>query len=277
MEQTWNDFCGELKDHAKYKKIENFINWEPVYKSMFVGNAPYVIHELNYLKGQSGNWNFYKNILKEDSYGCPQPFPKMPLSSGNIIHHTCHIVKYMNQYNIDLNDFDAIVEFGGGYGSFARVAHRIGFKGSYLIYDLKPFSSLQQLFLEVSGFKTTDRVENVEGGGAIICETDIERTLSWIEKKDAENNRILFVATWSLSETSLEVRKPFIDRFNKFSGVLLAYQSQFQNVNNSHFFANVKEKLQNGSASWVIAEDDIPGMKKEIGRYLFGYKGNIIS
>jgi len=48
-------------------------------------------------------------------------------------------------------------------------------------------------------------------------------------------------------------------------------------VNNSHFFANVKEKLQNGSASWVIAEDDIPGMKKEIGRYLFGYKGNIIS
>ena len=46
---------------------------------------------------------------------------------------------------------DVIVEFGGGYGSMCRLVRKLGFKGRYVIFDLRPILALQKYYLGLHG------------------------------------------------------------------------------------------------------------------------------
>jgi len=50
-----------------------------------------------------------------------------------------------------ISDFNFVFEFGGGYGSFARIAHSLGFRGQWIIHDLPELSALQRMYLGQRG------------------------------------------------------------------------------------------------------------------------------
>jgi len=76
-------------------------------------------------------------------------------TTANTIHHLYHIFRFeMNQFQI--GNSKIFLEYGGGYGNFARLINSISSYLVYIIYDLPVFSHLQQYYLSSIGFNTYD-------------------------------------------------------------------------------------------------------------------------
>ena len=102
------------------------------------------------------------------------------------------------------------------------------------------------------------------GSSGVCCVSDIKQLKKVIETLSSCPNK-MFCATWSLSETPLSLRaqiEPLITEFNRF---LIAYQHQFNEVNNVDYFHKWQ---QIDTVKWCDVEiNHIPG-----NRYLFGYE-----
>src|SRR4051812_18782956 len=124
-----------------------FLTWKPIRETMFAPNLPYIETELSALT-QSPRWaGTWEQALVEDPVGCPPPFPGLRSSSSNLIHHAYHVHRLLESTGRSLEDLDRIVEFGGGYGSFARLATRLGFGGVYHVHDFPELAALQRYYV----------------------------------------------------------------------------------------------------------------------------------
>lgn len=140
---------------------------------------------------------------------------------------------------VRVNSMCFIFEFGGGYGSMCRLFHNLGFNGKYVIFDLPGFSALQQFFLRSVGIKvhSVDSFKTAEGG--VVCISDLEilgEILSYVEASNS-----MFIATWSISETPINLRDSILPLISQFKAFLIAYQNQFGEVNNLDFFRSWRE------------------------------------
>jgi len=77
----------------------------------------------------------------------------------------------------------------------------------------------------------------------------------------------LFIATWSISETPLAVRKKIMESISHFNYFLIAYADKFGEVNNSKFFDEWRHSLGK-RICWV----DWPIKHMPGNRYLVGAK-----
>ena len=74
----------------------------------------------------------------------------------------------------------------------------------------------------------------------------------------------MFLTTWALSETPLEVRESFEGILPLFDSFLFAYQDEFDGIDNIEYFKKIKRKHR----KWVDIEiEHLPG-----NRYLLGSK-----
>lgn len=223
---SWENNISKLSDYMHTKDLHDFLKWDVVKYTMFVGNSPYVAKELFFLIRH--NWKKWKSAIREVSFGKPTPFILYPYSSGNLIHHAYHLAKYEDITHQEATDFDYIFEFGGGYGSMARLFQNLGFEGKYIIYDIPEFSLLQTLYLENIGFKVSNNIEQ----RGISCISDINNIPVF-------NGKVLFIGTWSLSEAPVDLREEILHKVNA-NSYLLAYQSGFDGVNNEEYFNKIK-------------------------------------
>lgn len=169
----------------------------------------------------SENWNFIKNGIKENIYGQPKPYKYYPLSGGNLIHHAYSLMQLIEV--VGLNRFleiSSVFEFGGGYGSFRRLVANLGLNGKYVIFDIPLFSNLQKLYLDM-----------VLKNHSTIFKDEVDQGKT--DKND------LFVALWSLSETPLSFRKKFEQILKTSKLILIAFQSEFQGIDNKSYFENL--------------------------------------
>lgn len=217
----WERNAIEIEDNLQNKDFSNFLTWDVIKRTMALGNSPYLAVELFYLT--THNWNLWRHAIREDNLGNPQPFILFPSSSGNLIHHAHHLAKFMAATKHDVRDYDAVFEFGGGYGSMARLFHNIGFEGKYVIYDIPQFSSLQQRYLEAIG---------KDGGVTFVSEVDNIPEFS---------GRTLFIATWSLSEAPVQLRDKVIAEVGTCS-YLIAYQDSFAGIDNRAYFDSIMQR-----------------------------------
>ena len=58
-----------------------------------------------------------------------------------------HLALFEETTGSKIDTLELIFEFGGGYGSMCRLAHNLGFNQAYIIFDLQPFSALQNYYL----------------------------------------------------------------------------------------------------------------------------------
>jgi hypothetical protein len=242
-EEIWLRNINRLRELVLTGNPREFLRWDVVAQSMFVSSAPYISTELKYLKAKKEWKTRWLNAIKESSIGHPYPSIHHTASSGNLIHHAYHVAHFEEIAKIDVTEFDFVFEFGGGYGSMCRLFHNLGFRGKYLIFDLPHFSALQTYFLKTCGLNVFSLKDFKSATPGIICVSDME-TLSEALAVSKTLCRKLFLATWSLSESTTALRKTVFDLLPEFGSFLIGYQDQFGEVNNREYFQQLREQFR---------------------------------
>lgn len=220
--------------------------------------------ELKFLQ-DSVNWNKIKKAIIESPVGNPPYYHSYPCSSGNLVHHAYVLINFLNYYKINLcGTSGRIFEFGGGYGSFCRLVHNLGFSGSYIIFDQPEFSALQEFYLKSLYHDISiNSGEIYTSDKSINLVSNINDLNQIFSKKDGLN---IFVALWSISECPIEFRSAILNERCKPDYFLISYQKTFGNIDNVAYFD--KYIRENNDYKWDKIEIlHLPG-----NYYLFGKK-----
>ena len=235
-ERAWNNNLNRLKNKVMSEDPREFLRWDVVRKTMFVGNAEYINVELKYLKSHREWDTRWKNAIHESRQGCPAPYYRYMKSSGNLIHHAYHLARFENKTGLRINQLSCIFEFGGGYGSMCRLVHNLGFKGKYVIFDLPNFSHLQRYYFNSLGLQVKPKGK-LELGNGIYCLDNLKD----FESAEVGGEGSLFIATWSLSESPLYIRETLLNKIVLCRSQLIAYQDDFGEVDNVNYFSSHPE------------------------------------
>ena len=182
-------------------------------------NADYELLYLKSLPDWESRW--HEAVHESDIGGMPE-YPDLPCSSGILLRHAAILAWWQNRTRLDIISRKTILEFGGGHGSMCRLIHRLGFTGTYIIYDLPAVSLLQQYYLQENG---------IEG---VISVSDFDSLTAEVAETDAKDS--LFIATWSLSESPFSIRDALLPIITDFDSVLIASQMQVRDMDNVEYF-----------------------------------------
>lgn len=237
-ERAWHRFNQELRACVNEQDPREFLQWPVIRKSMFVSNPKYLATEYRYLRTLA-NWRSrWHSAIEESPIGRPRPYTRHPRSSGNLIHHAFHLARFEAATGVPVETLGQVFEFGGGYGSMARLFRQLGFSGDYLIYDFPYFAALQRFYLRSIGYSVEpgDRCTPGAGSasaaaGSICCLSDPVRLQASLERAPRPGGR-LFLATWSISEAPIAVRERVMPLTVGFDGFLIAFQHRFEEIDN---------------------------------------------
>lgn len=265
-ESAWSANSSRLRDQVLSEDPRQFLRWDVITETMFVSNEPFVDAELDGLR-TSPKWkDRWEKAIVETPIGCPAPFYRHPVSSGNLIHQAYHLFTFEKCTGRDVRSFDLVIEFGGGYGSMCRLFFNQGFEGRYVLFDLPPFSALQQFFLRSLGLPSGGRDTFLRESPAILC-THRMNDLRDILDATAPDRKTLFLATWSLSESPPDVRDAVLSLAAHFDSQLIAYQHTFHGIDNIDYFTKWKGALESRMRFRELPIGHLPG-----NAYLFGMK-----
>lgn len=263
-EMEWLNNIKRLRELVLAHDPREFLRWDVIANTMFVANAKYISTELKYLKNHS-NWRRWQMALKESPAGRPIPYPTCPFTSGNLIHHTYHVAQFEEKTKLQVQNLDYVFEFGGGYGNMCRLFFNLGFKGKYIIFDLPPFSALQKYYLKTVGVPIHSIETFDKSKVGTICLSDLQQLVT-ILTHHIDGINSLFIATWSISETPIDIRNSILPLTSTFKSFLIAYQDKFGEVDNLAFFNKWRNICNNVNWNcWPI--EHITG-----NNYLIGYR-----
>jgi hypothetical protein len=259
-DQEWMNNQERLRSLVLTRDPRLFLTWDVLNKTMFVALVLSTRHELRYLKSTPDWASRWRQALRESSIGAPMPCPFYPQSSGNLIVHAYHVARFEEFTGLRISTFDLIVEFGAGYGSMCRLAHALGFAGLYVALDLPLFGALQRYFLASLGLPLIPEEQVSARHKGIVTTSDLD-----LLERLPQSDRALFIATWSLSETPLNLRARILPFLSHFSAFLIGYQPEFGGVDNIEYFNALQRALPN--IAWVeVTRTHSSG----VNRYLFG-------
>lgn len=240
-EDMWIRHRIRLRELVLERDLREFLRWDVIKATMVISNTRYAAEELRYLKRQP-NWKHrWLPAIRESPVGRPRPFHLHPESSGTLIHHAYHVCRFEVATGISLDKASLVVEFGGGYGSACRLVHQLGFRGTYVLFDLPEFAALQRFFLRSLNIPVSKGQGDDGSRARVITVSKIEALRTLVRERDAGNR--VFIATWSLSETALAVRETILREVASFDGFLIAYQARFGEVDNVGFFQQWKSRM----------------------------------
>jgi hypothetical protein len=257
---TWVAFREQVRRDFDAYDPRTFLRWSIVQHSMCLTNSGAVVPEYLALR-QSPQWSRYEPALEDPGVGDPVPFIYYPRSNGNLLHHCYHLMRFEELTGRDLSQMEVIVEFGGGYGNMCALLHRLGFKGRYFIYDLPEFTALQRYYLASLGF-TLHTDGSTAPGVTLLSDLDALRAALGTVSDQARRG---FIATWSLSESPVELRERFLPLVESFDALLLAFQGGFYGVDNSEYFDQFRARTQD-RIQWT--KKHLPQLPRNY--YLFG-------
>jgi len=259
---TWKMFSLLLKIYVQLFDARRFLRWHVVSQPMFLGRA---WQECIDALMQDSNWKTtWQPLIAEDRFGDPLHDPTIKESSGNRIVHTYHLLECKRSTEIKFEILETIVEFGGGYGNTCLLLRRLGFNGTYIIYDLPEFSSLQKFYLRGVGEDAVffDEHRSKEQGQNILVSSSDELARVLV---GANTSNSLFIATWSVSESPISIREKVLPMVSNFRYFLFGYQAQFDGVDNVAYFRNYTKTHSDVAWSEIFKN-------MWSGYYLFGKK-----
>lgn len=172
-------------------------------------------------------------LLEEDLVGDPVLMNGRYRASHQVVHHAYHLLRFANATGSDPSNLERTIEWGAGYGGFARVHRRWhGGRPTQVLIDLPIFSLIQWLYLStVFGPDQVTLVTSpdvtIETGKISIVPVGLADVVS--------GPADLFVSTWALSESAPAAHGYVVDR--RWFGadhLLLAYQGE----SSSHYPAS---------------------------------------
>lgn len=221
----WTAHRNQLRSDLLNSDPRTFLTWPYILYTMFCESKKNEYEELV----QKPYWKDWKNAVTETWIGYPPPYAYLPVSSGNLIHNAHSAAQLKDFSGVDFSSLEMIVEFGGGYGSMARFMFNIGFRGTYIIFDLPEFLILQEYFLTLVGM-----VDNV-----VFIDTP-EKLAAALGSKKVD----LLIATWSLSESPIHLRDVILNIVKKPQYFLVGYQESFDGMDNESYFEKLVSQRQ---------------------------------
>ena len=265
LKKTHINFNKKIIDLLKKRDLSKFLRNKFIQKIFFVHNRLFIFKELQYLKKNS-DWFFFKKLLIENDVGDPIKYFLYPKSSGNRINHVFHLSILKKNTNIKLKKINNVFEFGGGYGCMASIFSKINKKVFFKLFDTMPVNLLQYYYLKQNGLDVGFKKKNKFQ----LLNHQNFKFINKIKKKS------LFIANWSLSETKLSFRKKFIKFLGKYDYSLIAFQENFEDINNLKYFKNVSKKFINTHRFKIIKNQYYKGnfFKKQNHYFMIGRKLN---
>lgn len=215
----WKKLNVELEKEFLPNFPFSFLRNEIINKTMFV-DASWISEEMAFIESKISK-NMLKKILKEDYIGDPILHNPKYLTSHNSIHQVYHLLRFSEKS--DIFKIKNIVEWGGGYGSMAKIFRRLSSgEITYTIVDTPLFSCIQWLYLT-----TTLGEEYINIITSPKQRLDLNKVnllpLCFLEKHTIQTD--LFIALWSLSESS-KYSQDYVASRNFFNSkyFLIAYQ-----------------------------------------------------
>jgi hypothetical protein len=208
---TWENFTNQIKNHLENDDINNFMRWPIINRTMIAGID---LTEFNQLQ-ESKYWDKWSSKLDETSLK-PNSYSLFPSSSTNNMHHAYSLNVMMEYFNYELNQFDTVIEFGGGYGNTCRLFKKWEHIGQYNIYDIPELVKIQKNYL-----KKNNVIEGV----------------NYLEGLDVMNDfddNSLFLGLWSISETPIYERDKMLTnlKFYNCKNIFIAMGGSFYDENN---------------------------------------------
>lgn len=246
-EQQWIENRAELRRWILTEDPRSFLRWPVIVNSMVVRSGePYILSvELPAVR-EAG----LLPLLSEDRFGNPRLITGTS-SSGNLVHHAYHLLRYEHACGRKISEFADVVEVGAGYGSMARLLHRLTVgKIRTTLVDLPEFSALQRYFLDQIGITATTAQDARQ-----------------VPPASGTGPRLL-IATWSLSEMDIADRNRLLSDLGPFDGYLLAYQDAFHGADNLEYFRSLMTRLE-PDIEWKLHQE-IKHIPRN--RYLFGLR-----
>jgi hypothetical protein len=242
----WQGICGELHRLATTDDPRYFMRWPPIGATMVHGAGPTTLRAL-WIMYRSPTWRAqWRPALWHTQHGHPPPFAPMPSTNAMAIEHASHLWRFHRHQGFFLHDTDCIVEFGGGFGSMCRLAHALGFRGQYIIFDLPPVLALQRYYLGLHGIEADD-----SGNANVWLCSSLDSIMARVSGTSLE--RVSLMSTWALSEMPMAVRRriePFFE-LEAADKALFAYQPSFEGTDNRDYFRGLMTRTSN---RWVWGE-----------------------
>lgn len=221
-EQKWRAFKNTLRTHILEQDPREFRSWEVVRTTMGATLSRKHYRTLT----RYPFWQSWSSKLRNQPLTYQRPSFLNPAIDGTTLYHAFNAAQFTEAFATEPQDVSYIIDFGGGYGSMCALMHSLGFSGTYVLFDWPEFLLLQKFYLQLQG-------------------VDISRIrfVSSIEMLDelALKGNGLLIATWSLSETSLEFRDSFMPHVSP-TRVLIAYQEEFGGIDNKAYFRIYQEQ-----------------------------------
>ncbi|MBT3266636.1 hypothetical protein HN371_05740 [Candidatus Poribacteria bacterium] len=149
-------------------------------------------------------------VLEEDIVGAPILGLAKYHTTLNSVHHAYHTHRFIDATGCDPRDVDSVVEWGGGYGSLAKIFLRWAQRPvTYTIIDIPLMSAVQWLYLScVLGPEQVTFVDSldtpIEEGKVNILPVGLAEERA----PDAE----LMISTWALGESSKRAYELVLER-----------------------------------------------------------------
>jgi hypothetical protein len=242
----WAAFAAEISSALRLNGADQFLRLPPIAKTLHSRQRSLGLRYLTYLFRSARFSPTVHKALTESPVGKPLVNPHYPLSSPLLVQHGYHLIRLLESTDFDLSRLRLVVDFGGGYGSFFRLLRNLGYRNRYLICDLPVMRALQCFYLR-NVFPTEPGAQppaNLQWLSGDMHEA--------LKQETTEHRPSLFIATWSLSETPLTVRREIAPALGAFSYVLCAYQRAFGSFDNVEYFGSLEKMLPH--FNWHHAE-----------------------
>ena len=241
---THKIFSNSVLSLIQSGKLKNFLRLGFIQKMFFVHNRLYNYKFLKKILSKKSD--FWTKLLKESTIGNPVPFFLYKSSSGNRIRHV-YLLKQGFEF-AQINNIDAVIEIGGGYGSMASVLQNINKNIEYTIYDLPEVNLLQYYYLKSQNIncEISSLSENIN------LLSEIELLKEKIKKLKLKKKKILIIAHWSLSEMPISLRKDLEFLFLSCDYAFISFQDYFEEISNLTYFEQLKNKLINNFSISLI-------------------------
>lgn len=237
----WANVNTQVEEVFLPRPDTDFLNVRAIKDTMFVaGSDEWLQTQITYLKKKLGD--SYRNITSEDPLGKPALLPA-PNShtSHNTLHHLYHIYFFLEQTKLKLSDVESVVEWGGGYGNFAKLWYRLD-KGqsTYTIIDTALFCSIQWLYL--TAVLGPDSVHLLRSKDDQIQEGKINLVpLALLDSVSIKGD--LFVSTWGLSESAKEAQDYVVKKkWFKAKHLLIGFQDSTKELYNASRLGQIAKK-----------------------------------
>lgn len=223
---AWNEKNKRLVQAFLPYPPFDFLRNPIVLRTMFVvSGGKWISEELRFLE-QEISKSRLKQLLEEDPAGGPLLLSAEYMTSHNSIHHLYHLQKFLSQTGFRFSNNQTIVEWGGGYGNFAKIVKRYNSNKNltYILIDSPIFACIQWLYLttvlESKNVHIIDnREEKIKKGLINVL------PLGYLEFHKIKAD--LFISTWALSESS-KFSQDYVIKHNWFGAknFLLAFQKR---------------------------------------------------